>query len=335
MNKKFFVFTVLAASAAVASAQSNVAVYGVVDAGLVRESGGAAGAITKVGSGVLNGSRLGFKGREDLGGGLAAVFVLESGFLVDTGAMGQGGLLFGRQAFVGLTGDFGSVSFGRQYSAIDSVLGSTDPFKIGLAGRQNNVVASTYVARVDNSLYYKSPTVGGFAADVIYGLGEVAGNSSAKRYAGGSLWYTRGALYARLAQQRLNNASASGAAKITMLAGTYDFGAVKAHLSYAASKTDAAGATTLDNRDVMAGVSLPFGASTVMASYIRKHDNMAAGKDSSQAAIGYMYDLSKRTALYAAYSTIHNSNGATYTVGNASDAGSGNRAVNLGLRHFF
>ena len=112
MKKSILALAVLGAVSGAASAQSSVTVYGLVDVALVRESGAATGASTKITSGVGAGSRLGFKGSEDLGGGLSALFLLENGFQADTGAMGQGGLLFGRQAYVGLQGGFGTVTIG-------------------------------------------------------------------------------------------------------------------------------------------------------------------------------------------------------------------------------
>ena len=108
----------LAAAGAV-QAQS-VTLYGVIDTGIETVSNTAAGGtITRVPSNTgIFASRWGMRGREDLGGGLAAVFTLESGFSPDTGAMGQGGRLFGRQALVGLSGDWGAVTLGRQYSML-------------------------------------------------------------------------------------------------------------------------------------------------------------------------------------------------------------------------
>src|SRR4051812_23419151 len=82
------------------AARSNVSIYGVVDAGLSFEAGNKDGSVTKVTGGIASGSRLGFRGTEDLGGGTSAMFLLESGIQADTGVSGQGGVLFGRQAFV-------------------------------------------------------------------------------------------------------------------------------------------------------------------------------------------------------------------------------------------
>ncbi len=112
-----------------ALAQTNVTIYGLIDTGIVHETGNVAGSVTKVTSGMSNGSRIGFKGSENLGDGLSVIFLLESGYQVDTGAMGQGGLLFGRQAYVGLKSvDKGTVTLGRQYTPQYNTLVLADPF---------------------------------------------------------------------------------------------------------------------------------------------------------------------------------------------------------------
>src|SRR5512133_3114599 len=157
----------------IAHAETSVSIYGIVDAGLVRESGGAEGNVTALGGGVASGSRLGFRGKEDLGSGLSANFLLENGFNSDNGTLGQGGLLFGRQMYVGLSGDFGAVRMGRQYSPYYLALRDVaDPFAAGLAGRAGNIMVTN--TRVNNMINYLTPQFAGFVADLAYGLGEVA-----------------------------------------------------------------------------------------------------------------------------------------------------------------
>ena len=116
MKKSLLALAVLGAFAGAASAQTNVTVYGLVDAGIQRTDTDNSGARWGLDSGLQSGNRLGFKGSEDLGGGLSAIFTLESGFNLDDGTQAQGGRLFGRQAWVGLNGGFGTVKFGRQYT---------------------------------------------------------------------------------------------------------------------------------------------------------------------------------------------------------------------------
>lgn len=332
----------LAATAIVSSsafAQSNVTMYGIVDVGVVHESGGQGDSLLKLTSGIANGSRIGFRGTEDLGGGLNAFFTMENGFQADTGTLGQGGLLFGRQVFVGLGGGFGMVKLGRQYTPIDETVGGADPFGNGFAGRLQNVFMQGYVSRVDNDIMYVTPNVNGFEGNVAYGFGEVAGDTAAKRYAAGSVAYIKGPLWVKLASQSTNNGTtagtSNGSARNTMLGARYDFGSFKLHGAYAISKTDAAGVYSVDARDYMIGATVPFGADALMASYIKRNDRLAVSRDADQLAVGYTHMLSKRTTLYAAYARINNKNGATYKVGSAIETGSNDRGLNLGIRHVF
>ncbi|SFV12974.1 porin [Pseudoduganella namucuonensis] len=318
-----------------AMAQSNVTMYGVADVGLTAERGGAAGSVTKITSGIANGSRIGFKGTEDLGDGLSAQFVLENGMDMSTGAAAQGGLLFGRQAYVGLSSKYGGIRLGRQYTPVDDVVATTDPFYNGFAGRMQNVLAAGYVARVNNDIMFSTPVIGGVSANLAYGFGEVAGDTGAGRYLGASIGYAGGPLWTRLAWQSTNNPAHTGAARNALLGVIYDFGGFRLHGVLSASRTRTLGVTTLDARDGMLGVSVRMGSGTILASYVRRDDRLPAGKNASQLGVGYTYDLSKRTSVYTAYGRIDNDNGAAYTSGNATEAGSGNSAFNLGLRHRF
>lgn len=339
-----------------ALAQSNVTIYGLMDAGLVHESGGAAGSSTKLSSGVGTASRLGFKGKEDLGGGVAAVFTLESGILIDTGAQDAAGKAFNRQAFVGLESKtLGSITVGRQYTPTYNALGQVgDPFGSGYSGSAKNLfpVAGRNL-RADNSILYTSPNWNGFNANVLYSLGEVSGNSKAQRQINLSLNYTGGPLNARLTYNNRNNDTASvdnpGGRNI-MLVANYDFRIVKMYFAY--SDDEGLNSAPLNNstprpygrdfepslegNEALIGASIPVGAAgTVMTSYIRKNDKTLLNQDASQYAVGYLHSLSKRTGVYASYGRIINKNGAGYTVGNNSNAGTGDKAYNLGIRHAF
>jgi predicted porin len=338
------------------AADGAVNVYGLVDVAIVRETGGSAGDVTKLTSGVGAGSRLGFKGREELGDGLAAVFLLESGFQADTGALGQGGLLFGRQAYVGLQGGFGTLTAGRQYTPEYLTVVMADPFASGYAGDTKNLIAPTgnSASRMDNSLKYVSPAVGSVSAEVVYGAGEVAGAGAAGRQFGGALDYNAGPLRVRLGYHNRNNDTATlkntSNAKNTVLAAVYDFGVVKAHVAYGVDKGlnssllrntanpyGRAGVPVAsgDSRDLLIGATVPFGPHTWMASWIHKDDRGALDQDATQYALGYRYALSRRTELYAAIAHIVNRHGASYTVGSAIEGGSGSGAVDLGIRHAF
>ncbi|CAN7358708.1 porin [Pseudoduganella sp. LjRoot289] len=331
MNKSLLTLALTALVSASALAQSKVTVYGVVDAGLVRESGAPTGAVSNLSSGIASGSRLGFKGKEDLGGGMTAVFLLENGFNADTGAAGQSGLLFGRQAFVGLTGQFGAVTLGRQYSPYYKALRDVgDPFgAVSLAGRAGNLLATN--TRTDNMVEYLSPAYAGMRADLAYGAGEMAGDSAKNRSLSGSLGYAGGPLSVQLAYHRTDNATATDATRNALLAANYNAGWITAYLSYAVNK----GTGTARSNDLVAGVAIPVGENKVLLSHVRHDDRAAANRDAAQWGIAYLVPLSKRTDIYAAYAAIDNRNGATFKVGNATDKGSGDRAFNLGVRHNF
>lgn len=331
MKKCLFALAVSALYSATALAQSNVTVYGVVDAGFVRESGGPAGSVTNLSSGIASGSRLGFKGKEDLGGGMAANFVIENGFNADTGTAGQSGLLFGRQAFVGLSGNFGAITLGRQYSPYYKTLRDIgDPFgAVSLAGRAGNLMATN--TRTDNMIEYVSPAFSGVRADLAYDAGETPGDSAKNRSIGASLGYTGGPLTMQAAYHRIENATATDAVKNTLLAGSYNFGAVITHLAYAVNK----GTGTADSKDLVAGVTVPLGKGKLLVSGVRHDDRATANRDASQWGVGYLYGISKRTDVYASYASINNRNGAAFKVGNATDKGSGDKAFDLGIRHSF
>jgi predicted porin len=360
MKKSVLILAVLGAFTNAASAQSSVTVYGVVDAGIVAEKGGAAGSVTKLSSGVASGSRLGFKGTEDLGSGLSASFVLENGFQLDTGAMGQGqNTIFGRQAFLGLGGtSFGTVTLGRQYTPHYLAVNFADPFGTGLAGDAVNILPNTGDAssRMNNTIKYATPNLSGFTGELAYGLGEVAGNNTAGRQYGASVGYAGGPFAVRLAYHNRNNLTAlpptNDTAKNTLLAATYNFDVVKVHFAYGVNKGTnssplrnagnpyARVPATLarasnDSADVLLGVTVPFGPHTVLGSAIRKNDKTTFNQDATQWAVGYRYALSKRTDLYTAFARISNKNSASYTVGNAIEPGSGDKAFNLGVRHTF
>ena len=330
MKKTLLAAVALGAIAGTAAAQSNVTIYGVVDAGISREdNGNPAGTSTRMDSGLLNGSRFGLRGSEDLGGGLSANFQLENGFSSDTGTMGQGGLLFGRQAWVGVKGNFGQVKLGRQNTVMYVASAFVyDPFGISLAGDASKFF-KLYGSRADNTIDY-SISANGITGELAYSFGEVAGSNAASRQVGSMLRYTQGPVDALVAYHYQNNATATDSAKTTLLGGTYDFGVVKMHAAYAWDK----GTGTTDQRDGLIGVTVPVGgAGAFLASYIKKTDKATANSDASQIAIGYTHDLSKRTALYTSYSRVSNDSAAKYA--NAAVAGATVKLLDFGLRHKF
>jgi predicted porin len=341
------------------SALAQTEVYGVVDAGVVADSGCRSDCTrTRVDSGVASGSRLGVRGREDLGNGTAAVYTVEAGFLNDTGVSDQNGRLFGRQAFVGLDGPLGLVTLGRQYNLVYTTLTDVaDPFHGGMAGSAANLVGYT-TKRYDNTIKYTSPrSRSGLIGSVIYSFGESPFNSKVNRAYGATIGYEKGRVNLSITHQRKDNLlDATGttpavdqSASNSLVAANVDFGRFVGYAAYGHSKGDGSsqwdetnpyGAVaqrdpSTNSRDVLLGVAVPMGATTLLASVIHKDDRGLANRDANQIAIGASYALSKRTNVYTSVAKIQNRNGAGYTVGNASNRGSGDRAINIGLKHAF
>ena len=160
-----------------------VTIYGLVDEGVEYVHGSDGGAGTKVNDWRVGAatapSRLGFRGSEDLGGGLKALFTMESGMSVDTGALSQGSRIFGRQAFVGLSSAYGTLSFGRQYTMRYWSMWDTDLFGSGAHGL-GTLDTGIPNARADNSVSYRVDHAG-FGGGVNYSVGRdtVAGNNPA------------------------------------------------------------------------------------------------------------------------------------------------------------
>jgi predicted porin len=163
-----------------AHAQSNVQIYGILDYGIQYTNNNAGGRLIGGTSGVKQGSRWGFRGEEDLGGGLKAVFRLENGMNLGTGATGQSGLEFGRTAYVGLSSSqYGTLTLGRQYdSVVDSVGASITSMKTGGGNTSHVGDLDNFnnVKRVNNAIKYQSLSYHGFSANAVYGMGNQAGD---------------------------------------------------------------------------------------------------------------------------------------------------------------
>ena len=366
MKKTLITLAVLAAATGVAQAQSSVVIYGTVDAGFVSERGGVNGNVNKLDSGIASASRIGFKGTEDLGNGLSAIFLLESGFSVDNGQQDVSGTLFNRQAYVGLSSKTtGTLTLGRQYTPWYNTLSKVaDPFAVGYAGSAKNLFPAN--TRTSNTVMYASPSYNGFDADVAYSAAangnENPLSSKIGRKVGASAGYSNGPLNARIAFNSTSNDVANGAGTGVVEAGSgrnwlaaanYDFAVAKAYVAYGVNKglnsavrnntnrqayslTNLSAVASNDSTTALIGATVPVGpAGTVMASYIHVNDKAGTNADANQFALGYSYALSKRTSTYASYAKISNKNNAGFTVGNNSNAGSGDQALNVGVRHSF
>ena len=360
MKKSLIALAVLAASGA-AMAQSSVTLYGVADAGVTYLNG------ADNWSGVTSGnnltSRLGFRGTEDLGGGLKANFVLEGGFNLDNGDGASGyagakageGFQFKRHSTVGLSGGFGEVRLGRELTAAFNATARYDVFgSVGLGysrlwadgdvvDANANASAVTTNQRISNALTYVSPSFSGFKVGVNYGFGETTNGNSDSSYMGAGLMYDNGPLSLGLGLERLNNGANSVAVSdidAWSLGGSYDFGVAKLLAGYRESKVDRA---TGENKRLgyYVAATAPVGAGTVRVSYNRYENELANVKGKAdQFAIGYVYGLSKRTSVYGTYAYIKNKDGANlYTLGSSTQGGLKNngsqQGVQVGVSHAF
>jgi predicted porin len=326
MKKSLVALAVLAASGA-AMAQSSVTLYGVADIAVARDDNGST-TVNRLDSGNLAGSRWGMKGTEDLGGGLKAIFTLESGYSLDTGAGSTA--LFNRQSFVGFSGEFGTVKLGRQKNPVYATAGTWDAFGDALAGDSSRLF-SYNGSRTDNLMAYNF-AANGFYGEVQYGLGEVPGNSSASRTVAGWVGYKSGPFDVVLTTQDIKNSTDTLATKMTLIGGNYNFGMAKLFAAYAVEKTDGS-SVTRDQKDMHLGVTVPVStAGTFELSYLSKKDDLKADANAHQVAIGYLYSLSKRTTLYTSYGQLSNDAKASYSV---ATAGNTDKLFNIGVSHSF
>ncbi|MET3496960.1 porin [Variovorax boronicumulans] len=413
--KKSLVALAALAVAGVASAQSSVTLFGVVDASISgysstsRDLNGATfldpfyvnqGSVKRsqrvLANSGYNSSRLGFRGTEDLGGGLAASFWLEAPISNDNGQ--EGIATFARRSTVSLSGGFGEIRLGRDYTPTfwnDTVF---DPFGTNGVGTNlistangsfgafgtpaastagfTNVGNSNYVRASNTVGYFLPPNLGGFYGQVMYGFSEktkyspglstpdVENSQRQGRYVGGRFGYANGPLDVALAYGSSTVGDdyylgTTNKVNTLNLGASYDFGPVKlfGEISQAKNKTD------FENRDFFAtntdtklkgyliGVTVPVGAGLIRASYSSvKYDlNQTVGlfevadpdPKANKIALGYVHNLSKRTALYATIARVSNKNGAALTVGGPAFLSNGtftpknSTGYDFGIRHAF
>jgi predicted porin len=380
MKKKLIAIAVAGLASGAALAQTNVTMYGVADVGYVYSQGnaGIGGGKNKfsglAGGGVTAGNRLGFKGEEALGNGLKAVFTLEYGLEMDINAgVGTSGLN-ARQQFVGLSSNFGTVSLGRQYApgfnatANNDALEATDMgIQSSLSVYAGNSITPNSPARYNNSIAYTSNNLSGFTVSAIYGFGEsnLGGLSNASTSDNGR--FGLGVNYANgpinldaLYQSRQNVTEAFPTPAGTgddinewYLGGSWDFKVVKAYASYQALDNKNRGAVfgaygnvIADENDIWTvGLTVPvFSNGVVGLSYGKLSVDNRNAPDGDSWGWGAMYthNLSKRTALYAAYTYFDNDRTGVAVQTQVANGGVGigalgqsNYTFGTGIRHSF
>jgi predicted porin len=333
MQRKHLVAALLASFPLIAFAQSaNVQLYGVMDAAVSSEDNGVA-RHTVVNSGNQSSSRFGFRGTEDLGNGMKALFNLEGGVAIDTGAGDSA--LFGRRAVVGLQGDFGTVTIGREYSPIASVAGATDITGQGFYG--SNLSAFNYLTRrLSNSVNYRSAPMSGFSVLAAWSAGEAATGQPKSDLKGVGLEYAQGKLYAGAAYHTNNNLPNGGDTKEYAAGVAYKFGDFEVKGNYLAQDPDG-----VNNKFTQynLGAAYTMGPGKFFVNLQQnKIENGARGKGWN---VDYSYALSKRTNLYTGYARLDNNSLGNFALNSSSiklapgKIGTDLSAFNVGIRHTF
>ena len=380
MKKSLIALAVLAASGA-AMAQSSVTLFGIIDAGVGYVKADGAGHTTGLINGGNSTSRLGFRGTEDLGGGLAASFWLEGALNNDVGggATQTSGFDFQRRSTVSLSGTFGEIRLGRDFSPTYLSLIAFDPFGQRGFGQIETLGSGTvtnpsgtaagYVRNNNSVAYFLPATLGGFYGNVQYAFGERNSNQTAVRNAagysttalaavtdksnnflGGRVGYANGPLdvagsYGQYADVVRTVAPGSYAEdyKLGNIGASYDFGVVKPMVLVQSEKQ--AGRTGIADfklNTYAIGATAPLGAG-VLRAQVSRYDLKNSANDANKVAIGYVYNLSKRTAVYADVARINNKGLAQYTFGGLGGSlntgtvtGGGNvTGVAVGVKHSF
>ncbi|GAB3771789.1 porin [Ramlibacter monticola] len=390
MKKSLIALAVMAAAGA-ASAQSSVTLFGIVDATIAygKGSDGAASKTQLTNSG-YNSSRIGFRGTEDLGGGLAASFWLEGSLGNDDGTAGQripvgnqnglqapndgAGLVFNRRSTVSLSGNWGEIRMGRDYTPTFWNLTIFDPFGTNGTGTTLTLVAPAgglgvaanalvpvgtrgVIVRASNDIGYFLPAnLGGIYGQINYWMGEnlrnanVSGVSSKNDGTGGGVRVGYGAgpfnVAAAWAKTKYDVTAVNGVfggptGDFTTwnIGGQWDFGMAKVMGHYTADKRgNSAFNGDTDGKGWLLGALVPVGAGEIRAAFSEYKIELASGAEpkAQQLALGYVHNLSKRTALYTTVARVKNEGGSAFALNGAQAVVNNNSTgFDLGIRHSF
>ena len=335
MKKSLLALAVLGAFAGVASAQSSVTLFGTVDlnAKYVKNDGTAKR--VSLSQDGINSSQLGFRGVEDLGGGLKASFILLSGVNADTGTANA--KFFNRRATVSLLGNFGEVRLGRDYTPTFWNNTIFDAFGTNGLGDSSHVsvglLQPTFV-RADNSIGYFLPSnIGG-----LYGQFMVAAAEGVVpgKYIGGRIGFAAGPFDIAGAYAQSGITGSTEKAKDFNIGASYDLGVVKLMGYYDQTKV-----LTVKETRISGSVVVPLGQGELHASVSQGKNDVGTKPKAQQLALGYVYNLSKRTAMYTTVSQVSNKNGATSSIAGgtaitaAPTPGGKSKGFEVGVRHFF
>ena len=342
-SRVLLAFVAAGACAGSASAQSSVTIFGIIDETLRDVKNGSGGSLKSLTNGGYQGNRLGFRGAEDLGDGLEAIFWLEHGFNADTGTQADATKFWNRKAIAGLRSKtLGEIRLGRDLTPSYLAFASNDPTADnGLAGISSNVnglgSGVLTIVRADNLVSYLLPdTLGGAFGQASVAPGE--GTVGAK-YAGGALGWRNDLL--RVSASYAETTITTDKYKQALIGGNYDFGIIRVYAQFIQSKYRASKQSLY-----YAAASVPVGLGSIRASYALSNlsgpavagQALADADDSSRISLGYAYNLSKRSTLYATVATLQNKGAAKVTLSGGPAglrSGESSRGFEMGLRHAF
>ncbi|WP_179403937.1 porin [Burkholderia guangdongensis] len=364
MKRLSFAVVSLCTTSAAVYAQSSVTLYGIIDEGLTYTTNQSGHSNWQLQSGGASISRWGFRGAEDLGGGMKAIFVLENGFDPSTGNLGNNGRLFGRSAYVGISSNYGTLTLGRQYEEIADLLSRIDAglnwsVYFAHAGDIDNTAGSN---RINNAVKYVSPQVAGFTLGALYSFGGQPGQFSSNSVTSVGLSYTGGGLYAAAAYTLIKNPYTAvfdsiaprtvtfaayvpnaQSQSIAGLGGQYKIGNATIGLEYTSTRFKKAflgNDVRFDNYEANVGYQItPYLLTGVV--YVYTHGKVDAnGATPIYRATGLFADylFSKRTDVYFAAQLMKaggSARQAQITYDTAPSSGQTQGIVRVGLRHRF
>lgn len=370
MKKHLIAVAVVAAVTAPAMAQ-NVSMYGLLDAGVYNTKGGDVSTTQLISSGHTS-SRLGFRGSEDLGGGMKANFSMEAGLSVDNGLLGGAtgatsvtagnNQIFGRGIAVGISGNFGAINLGKISTHANSHVLTYTPGATNLTAVSWRAAATGLTGWQDNTVEYVTPAINGFTGRALWVIGNTTATASEgitdanKKFGSGNefgLSYAAGPLTAGVYTAVRTAGNAVTKLKSEGVGATYNFGFARVGANYTSFDPD--NATANDNRDgFTVGATVPMSSALTLMGFYGKADQKQAAANTISTtftALGADYALSKRTTAYALLVMANNNNVGTNnlfangiqaapTAQNANPvpvlaAGQDARAVGFGLRHSF
>ena len=322
MKPRHLAWLATLATPALALAQTSTSVYGIADAGVRHTTGmtaanaPSAASATSLASGVNNTSRFGLRGREELGGGLYALFNFETGLNIDSGSTANA-KFFDRAAIVGLGGAWGQLAAGRQTNLLADAVSPVDAAGMRFASFNPNIVTAALSNhglgieygtagsasgsyRLDNALKYTG-RFGPVTARAMYSFGENAGSTPAQSSAGAGLAYAAGNWTVSGAVQRFKTAG-NQTLQAATLGTAYQMGRVRLAANTARSEGDTSATARTQQRVHSAGATWPVTGAVDLTAAVYRLDRQRAGKQEdgyTRAILFAEYKLSRRTKLYA------------------------------------